>query len=114
MRILLLAVWLLFVCIAPDLLAQEVAEAAGPTLFERLRELYDTIQGNWDAFLLIAFFLLTGIGGALELITRLKKTETPDGFLTRAGLFVDKLLAKVPNRIKEKAKAEADKQNGPK
>ena len=84
-------------------LAQEALDQA-PTFFERSTEVYDTVVENWDVFLSLTFSLLTATAGLLELATRLKKTNSPEGFTTRAGALIDKLLAWFPNRIKEKAK----------
>ncbi len=75
-------------------------EADAPSMTERAQEIWDTITYNWDVFLMGSFFVLTAVGAAFEGITRLVPTQKPDGFLARAGQFVDKLLAKFPNRVK--------------
>ncbi len=56
------------------------------------------LQGNWDLFLpVVASFVALG-----EAVVRLTPTKTDDGFVTRIGVIIEKVLnaLKVPNNVK--------------
>ncbi len=67
---------------------------------EYLVNLKMLLANHWDEICVILVALFT----AAEGITRLTPTKTDDGFMTRVGGLVDKLLQWFPNLKKKESK----------